>query len=858
MRDDGVALIELVPTTKTGEVVLTFMLNDRQRQEIRVWLTPGKREWILAGFAQGTIGHKQLSGNMQALQDAQADEQLFDQNRLAFYAKGEIKGEYLLTLAYDTAKDRGALDRTVLMQAIDPNRFYTLYADATDPQFDAASTRKLYLRIEKAHFYALFGDYDTGLTVTELSRYSRTLNGIKSEYQGEKVAYNAFATVTAQAFVKDELRGDGTSGLYRLTRRDIKINSDKIRIEARDRFHSEVIISTRSLTRYLDYDIDYALGTLFFREPIASRDAAFNPIYIVADYESVDSTDEKWSYGGRVAYKPTTQVEVGVTGIHEGNVGARGDLIGADVTYQVDSKTKIRGELAGSERSIAGVEDDGKAWLIEALREDDKLTARAYARKQDLGFGLGQQSISENGTLKFGGDARYKLSDTLQLDGQLYKQETFSTGDTRQAAEGLVQWRRDALTTQAGLRYVHDEYADGKVADSSQVLGGIAYEFLDRRLKLRANVEVSLTGEAESVDFPNRLLLGAEYKLTPLTTVFGEQEFARGDNLSANMTRVGLRTSPWSGAEIASRIGNEIHNDGIRLYSGLGLTQKWQVNQYWQTDFLIDRTQTLKQTLPRLDPAVPLASGNTEGDFTAVAVGASYLNDSWSGNGRVEWRNAAADDKLNLLLGAQRRLDTGRTVAAGFLYSTIESALARNAKFDGRVSYASRPLTGHWIFLDRFDVIAETLEAAGSEVRARKLVNNLNASYAANANTQWSFQYGAKYVFDRIDGADYTGYTDLLAVEVRRDLSRSWDVGAHVGALRSWNSDVVDYSAGVSLGYLLMNNTWVAAGYNVLGFNDRDFSGAEYRAKGFYLSLRIKFDQDTLGLNKSNGFSKAR
>ena len=82
----------------------------------------------------------------------------------------------------------------MLKQAIDPNQFYTLYGDATDPQFDAASMRKLYLRIEKAQFYAMFGDYDTGLTVTELSRYSRTLNGLKSEYQGKTFAYNAFAT----------------------------------------------------------------------------------------------------------------------------------------------------------------------------------------------------------------------------------------------------------------------------------------------------------------------------------------------------------------------------------------------------------------------------------------------------------------------------------------------------------------------------------------------------------------------------------------------------------------------------------------------------------------------------------------
>ena len=858
--EDGTALIELVPTTKTGEVVLTFTLNDRQRQELRVWLTPSKRDWILVGFAQGTIGHKQLSGNMESLKAAEADDKLFDENRVAFYAKGQIKGEYLLTIAYDTAKERGRPDGVngdVLKQAIDPNQFYTLYGDATDPQFDAASVRKLYLRIEKAQFYALFGDYDTGLTVTEMSRYSRTLNGLKSEYQGKTFAYNAFATLTAQAFIKDEIRGDGTSGLYRLSRRNIAVNSDKIRIETRDRFHSEVIVSTRALTRYLDYDIDYALGTLFFREPIPVRDQGFNPVYIVVDYESSDTVDEKLSYGGRAAYKPTDQIEIGVTHIHEGNVGASGDLTGADATYKPDDKTTIKGEYAVSERSRAGIDDDGKAWKVEALREDQDLSAKVYARKQEPGFGLGQQSGSETGTRKVGADARYKLSEAVQLDGQLYRQDTLTTGATRDVAEGQVQWRKDALTTRAGLRAAHDEDGAGKEIESNQALAGVAYELFDRKLRLRANAEVAVAGKAESVDFPNRYLLGADYKLTPLTSVFGEQEFARGENISANLTRVGLRTSPWSGAEIASSVGNEIKNDGTRLFSGLGLTQKWQIDQHWQTDFLIDRTQTLKQTAAPLNPNVPLASGSTS-DYTAVAIGASYLNNSWSGNGRVEWRTSDTDDKLNLLLGLQRRLDAGRIVAAGALYSETESALTRNRKFDGRISYALRPLTGRWIFLDRFDVIAETIDDAAGSIRARKLVNNLNASYAANAFTQWSFQYGAKVVFDRIDGAEYTGYTDLLALEVRRDLSRDWDIGVHAGALHSWNSDVVDYSAGASVGYRLMDNTWIAAGYNVLGFADRDFAGAEYRAKGFFFSVRVKFDQDTLGLNKSNGFTKLR
>ena len=130
------------------------------------------------------------------------------------------------------------------VQVIDPDAFYTLYGDATEQQYDAASSSKLFLKLEREAFYALFGDFDTGLTVTELSRYSRSLNGLKTEYRGRNLDFNAFASETDQAFIRDEIRGDGTSGLYRLSRTPVVANSDKIAIEIRDRFHSEVIVSS--------------------------------------------------------------------------------------------------------------------------------------------------------------------------------------------------------------------------------------------------------------------------------------------------------------------------------------------------------------------------------------------------------------------------------------------------------------------------------------------------------------------------------------------------------------------------------------------------------------------------------------
>lgn len=49
----------------------------------------------------------------------------------------------------------------------------------------------------------------------------------------------------------------------------------------------------------------------------------------------------------------------------------------------------------------------------------------------------------------------------------------------------------------------------------------------------------------------------------------------------------------------------------------------------------------------------------------------------------------------------------------------------------------------------------------------------------------------------------------------------------------------------------------IVVGYNVLGFSDGDFTGAGFRTRGFYVTLRMKVDQDTLKLNDRNNGSVA-
>ena len=92
-------------------------------QEIEVFVEPENREWILVGLAEGSVAHNKISGNMENL-DAADLEESFNDGRVSFFAKGMIKSDWLMTIAYDTKKR----DDHSLLGVIAPNTYYTVYA----------------------------------------------------------------------------------------------------------------------------------------------------------------------------------------------------------------------------------------------------------------------------------------------------------------------------------------------------------------------------------------------------------------------------------------------------------------------------------------------------------------------------------------------------------------------------------------------------------------------------------------------------------------------------------------------------------------------------------------------------------
>jgi hypothetical protein len=55
-----------------------------------------------------------------------------------------------------------------------------------------------------------------------------------------------------------------------------------------------------------------------------------------------------------------------------------------------------------------------------------------------------------------------------------------------------------------------------------------------------------------------------------------------------------------------------------------------------------------------------------------------------------------------------------------------------------------------------------------------------------------------------------------------------------------------EWSFGPSIGFSPKENVWASVGYNLTGFEDRDFKAAEYTRNVLYIKLRLKFDEDSL------------
>ena len=331
---------------------------------------------FFVGLADFTAGAGSVSGPISLVaDDSNLSPNSFVNGQLAFYYKGLVKGQWLLTAAADTQnqplKDLfsnfASKDPQYLLRRIDPDRYYPVYGDDSTTVQDAPTSGKFFVRLEKGDSSVLWGDFQSRLTGTDFIQYTRTLYGLNIRYRspestsfGEKQrSLDAFWAEPGTLASRQEFRGTGGS-LYYLQNQDISVGSEQVWVQVVDR-DSGIVLSVKQLVPTQDYDINYLQGLVLLHSPLAatanaqtlvrSGQLGGDPQYLVVTYEYVPdfSAISSLAVGGHASQWFGDHLELGISDFHQGDPGEEQNLRGVDGTYRYKAGTYLKSEYAHSD-----------------------------------------------------------------------------------------------------------------------------------------------------------------------------------------------------------------------------------------------------------------------------------------------------------------------------------------------------------------------------------------------------------------------------------------------------------------------------------------------------------------------------
>jgi hypothetical protein len=862
----------LTPPLEPGESRV-YAASGPFKAEARLDFLPELRNMIATGVIEGIVNMRNI--NTRALTPARASDG-FEQElrqisrewnqgksdagvRAAFYLKGKIKGEYLLTAAYDSDKDT----QERLFRDIQPDEFYPVYGDSAVRGYDAQSTSKLYVRVDKGRSYLLWGDFNTSAPTDtrKLTNYSRSLTGIKEHYENERMSVNAFASRDTTRQVIEELRANGTSGPFQLSTPGALVNSEKVEILTRDRNQPAIILSSVPQARFSDYEIEALTGRILFKAPIPSVDSNLNPVTVRVTYEVDQGGPQFWVAGVDAQVKLGDRVEVGGTYVKDKNPLAPFTLAGADMVVRLGAATYVIGEAA---RSTSGIDDvKGNAGRLEIKHDSKDFKAQAYVARTDLGF-VNPGSYLSQGRSEAGGKLEYKLSDRTTLRAEALRTEDVASGSVRDGAMASVQYKlADKLTLELGMRHASEKGTVSPVpplpADS---LTGLATsptpvpnpgEVTTVRARVTGEIPnvpgATVYGEAEvDVKDSERKILaaGGEYQLANKGRIYARHEFISsitgpyGLNPTErqNTTAIGIDTEYMKDGRAYSEYRIRDAMSGGDTEAAFGLKNLWSIAPGLRLGTTFERVHTL--------------AGAGVDENTAAALALEYTaNPDWKGSTRLELRDGQSQDQILFTVGLAARINRDWTALARNAYT-----LMRNKTGDGehlidrmQAGLAWRDNdTNKWNVLARVESRVENDDTQpGIELRNSTQIVSIHADWQPKRPFLVTARYAAKWAQDKSSGLATRYRAQVVGGRFTWEFAPKWDVGLVSSALFGSTSASRQYGVGLEVGYLVATNLWVSAGYNFFGYKDADLADSDYTSKGAYVRLRYKFDENVFG-----------
>ena len=853
----------LEPPLEPGEsrIVAT---SGTLKAEARLDFLPELRKLVAAGVLEGIVNMRNI--NTHALTPARASDG-FEQElshlsrdwnagrtqagaRAAFYLKGKIKGEYLLTAAYDSDKDT----QERLFRDIQPDEFYPIYGDSGVRGYDAQSTSKLYVRVDHQRSYLLWGDFTTASTseARKLSNYTRSLTGVREHYENSRVSVNAFASRDTTRQVVEELRANGTSGPFQLGTQGALINSETVEIVTRDRNQPALVLSTVPQSRFSDYEIEVLTGRILFKAPVPSVDRNLNPVFVRVTYEVDQGGEQFWVVGVDGQVKVTDRVEVGGTYVKDKNPLAPFTLEGANATVKVGEGTYLISEIAHTENGVDEVK--GNAGRVELKHASARLKAQAYVARTDKDFNNPGAYLSQ-GRGEAGGRFDYKLSKDTTIKGEALRTEDVTSGAVLDGASVTLQHQlRSGLTLELGMRHAAQKGTTSAVppVEGQPTEQSVPDEVTTAHARMTGPVPgvkgATMYGEAE-VDVKDSqrkvLAVGGEYQLPDKSRLYARHEFissisgpyALNQADRQNTTAVGVDSEYMKDGHLFSEYRIRDAMSGGDAEAALGLKNLWSIAPGVRLGTSLERVHAI--------------SGTSQAENTAIALALEYTgSDSWKGSTRLELQRGAAQETLLFTVGLAARVKDDLTALARNSYNVTRNRADSGEhvieRMQAGLAWRDND-TNRWNVLARVeDRLENDTTQPGIALRTSTQLLSVNADWQLSRPFLVTARYAAKWSSDDSNGLATRYRAQAVGGRLTWEFAPRWDAGIVASALIGADASSRQYGVGFELGYLAATNLWVSAGYNFFGYRDADLSGADYTAKGPYVRVRYKFDESLL------------
>lgn len=911
MVQNGVGQITLVAPHEPGDANIRAT-SGNIFVEGRLSFLPDLRPMIAVGVIEGIINFRnfdpsKISRSRDTFdQELKEFQRLFNQNkndaglRAAFFLKGAVKGEYLLTMAYDSDKET----RDRFFRDLHPDEFYPVYGDASIKGYDAQTTSRFYVRVDNKKSYFMFGDLLTASVneARKFGNYSRTLTGVKEHYENQNVAVNVFAAKDNLRQVVDEFPARGVSGYYNLSQQYQGLtNSEKVEIITRDRNQRAVILKTEMLTRFTDYELEPFSGRILMTRPIPSFDANLNPNFIRVSYEIDQGGQRFWVGGADGQIKLSDNLEVGASFVEDKNPLSPYKLKSANSTIKLGEKTFVSAEFAQSNGQqgvgvnvdpIAVADKTGKAARVELRHNGEDLQARVFASKSGVNFDNPSSGVLP-ARIEAGASATYNINDKTRIIASATRTEDrITTGKLDSIQASIERSITDNLKFELGLhRAKSNGIEQAPVLPATQTTSptGIGLTVGGSNIAPRSSTEVLTAGtdlnsvrakitaqttdkkssayleaEQDTKDHDKRLLaVGGDYRFSDRGRLYGRIEDIKANGDGQRAAVIGVDTSYMKDGQLFNEYRLRDSIDKRNAEAAIGVRNFWTIAEGLRFSTGFEHLRVL------------------DGDgfpATAASLGLEYTaNPLWKASGRLEARRDQNPiDPTTAWLstfGLARKLDRDWTFLGKNIYSLTDHA-TKDDQVNERLQFgfAYRDTdTNRVNWLSRYQYsyfkndpalnTAVTQPDAPYNAEPLKIVHELSThvDYHPARPHFINAGYAARYIKDTVIKGSASAprqQTNYLEHWVHGrylyDITERFDIGLLGSIKYNPNADgslthTREYSLGAEVGYLMYQNLWTSLGYNFVGFKDTTTGLAEdnYTSKGAFLRLRYKFDHNT-------------